>query len=83
MARYWFRPKKYGIGAGLPISWEGWALLAGYFGLCLLLIVLTPLLFGVQAAVAAGAITVATSLALTVISAAKTEGGWRWRWGED
>ena len=22
----WFAPKKYGYGAGLPISWQGWAL---------------------------------------------------------
>ena len=21
----WFAPKRYGIGAGLPISWQGWA----------------------------------------------------------
>jgi hypothetical protein len=22
----WFAPKRYGYGAGLPISWQGWAL---------------------------------------------------------
>ena len=22
----WFAPKRYGYGAGLPITWQGWAL---------------------------------------------------------
>src|SRR5579884_3283512 len=26
----WFAPRRYGYGAGLPISWQGWALTAGY-----------------------------------------------------
>ena len=26
----WFAPKRFGYGAGLPIAWQGWALLAGY-----------------------------------------------------
>ena len=26
----WFRAKNYGFGAGLPIRWQGWALLATY-----------------------------------------------------
>jgi hypothetical protein len=25
MARYWFRPRRYGYGA-TPVTWEGWAL---------------------------------------------------------
>jgi hypothetical protein len=27
---YWFAPKKFGYGAGLPTAWQGWALLIGY-----------------------------------------------------
>jgi hypothetical protein len=23
--RYWFRAKRYGLGWGLPCSWQGWA----------------------------------------------------------
>ena len=38
---YWFEPKKLGYGAGLPVAWQGWVLLASYTGvlagLCLLL----------------------------------------------
>ena len=26
----WFAPKRYGYGAGLPISWQGWALTIGF-----------------------------------------------------
>ena len=26
----WFAPKRYGYGTGLPIAWQGWALLAAY-----------------------------------------------------
>jgi hypothetical protein len=25
MGKPWFRVKRYGFGAGLPCSWEGWA----------------------------------------------------------
>ena len=28
--RYWFPAKRYGWGWGLPITWQGWAVLAGY-----------------------------------------------------
>ena len=26
----WFAPKRYGYGAGLPISWQGWALTCAF-----------------------------------------------------
>jgi hypothetical protein len=26
----WFHPKKYGYGAGLPMRWQAWVLLAAY-----------------------------------------------------
>ncbi len=54
----WFTPKRYGYGAGLPVAWQGWALLAGVVGL------LATLLLG-------------------WVAAARTRGGWRWRWGGD
>ena len=25
----WFAPKRYGYGAGLPIAWQGWAVIVG------------------------------------------------------
>jgi len=28
---YWFRAKRYGWGWGLPLRWQGWAVLLAYF----------------------------------------------------
>jgi hypothetical protein len=28
--RYWFRAKRYGLGWGLPIAWQGWAVLVSW-----------------------------------------------------
>jgi hypothetical protein len=28
MSRYWFPAKRYGWGWGLPVTWQGWAVLA-------------------------------------------------------
>jgi len=74
----WFAPKRYGIGSGLPISWQGWLVTLVYAG----------------AAVGAAALfrdrplqMVATLIPLTVvflvIASRTTRGGWRWRWGDD
>ncbi len=34
--RYWFPAKRYGWGWGVPISWQGWAVLAAFFALLLI-----------------------------------------------
>lgn len=76
--RPWFRQKAYGYGAGLPIAWQGWALLA------LHLAVIGGLAFGFQDRPLALAAAVATAALLPLpIYAARTEGGWRWRWGSE
>ena len=74
----WFAPKRYGIGAGLPIAWQGWVLLAGF----LLVICLAFWLFG-PANPAGLAVIIPAGIAFAVITAMTTKGGWRWRWGED
>jgi hypothetical protein len=33
--KYWFPAKRYGWGWGLPVAWQGWVVLVGFF--CLLL----------------------------------------------
>jgi hypothetical protein len=33
--RYWFRAKRYGWGWGLPLTWEGWVVLAVWLGIFL------------------------------------------------
>lgn len=74
----WFAPKRYGYGAGLPLTWQAWALTAGY---CLL-VTAAALLLVERSIFAFIAVTVAATVPFLVVCARKTRGGWRWRWGE-
>jgi hypothetical protein len=29
----WFAPKRFGVGPGVPISWQGWALTIGFIAI--------------------------------------------------
>ena len=77
----WFAPTKYGIGAGPPIAPQGWAVLSVYMlvmGLCALLIGWDQdvgLLFAIP-------LMIVATLVFIIVAAAKTRGGWRWRWGD-
>lgn len=74
----WFEPKRYGYGAGLPVAWQGWALLLAYLAVLVAagaLMPRHPWLFGI--------VVVVATAALLPIVAARTRGGWRWRWGAD
>ena len=73
----WFAPKRYGYGAGLPVAWQGWALLGAY----LALVGGTVFIFGENEPVAVLALIVPATISLIIISASTTRGGWRWRWG--
>ncbi|MDN3646705.1 hypothetical protein QWY75_10885 [Pontixanthobacter aestiaquae] len=75
---YWFAPKKFGYGSGLPIAWQGWVLLAGYI----------VLMFGAALLLESGglgvtAILVAAMIIMTIlfvfIAKRRTKGGWKWR----
>ncbi|PZU06763.1 hypothetical protein [Sphingomonas sp.] len=76
----WFAAKRFGIGAGRPISIEGWVTIVAFLAL----------IAGLTTAQARGTIThiqfvafVAIAMALLLaIVARHTEGGWRWRWGK-
>jgi hypothetical protein len=78
----WFAPRRFGIGAGLPIAWEGWALLTAYIALML---PATRLVARQQPdqRVAGVALMVLATTALVTIAARTTRGGWRWRSGRD
>lgn len=79
MGKPWFRVKRYGFGAGLPCSWEGWALLAGF-----LVVVVTSgvVLAGRNPMLHLGLVLAATAI-LVVVSWRKSDGPWKWRWGQD
>jgi len=73
----WFAPKRFGYGAGLPIRWQGWAVVALYLaaiGAAALLIRYSWIAYG--------GILAAATAAFILVCAQKTRGGWRWRWGE-
>lgn len=72
----WFAPKRYGYGAGFPIAWQGWAVLASYIGA----MIANGLAFGDRPA-AFYAVTAPLTLLLLFVAAKTTRGGWRWRWG--
>ena len=73
----WFAPKRYGYGAGLPISWQGWALLLAY----LLLLGAAGFLLRHNSLGYPSAAAIVTATFIAIVSRT-TKGGWRWRWGE-
>jgi len=77
----WFAPKRYGYGAGLPIAWQGWALLAGYIAVML---APTPLLEWdpILGTGIAAAVWIAATALFLWLAKRKTRGGWRFRNGE-
>ena len=83
MSTYWFRPKRYGYGA-TPVTWQGW----GVVFAAVAVIALAAVFFlgrhhplGVPTLLAFFASEVVVLAVLWVIVRHKTEGEWRWRWG--
>jgi hypothetical protein len=72
--RPWFRPKRRGFGTGLPITWQGWLMLAMHIAL----ITGIAILLRDRPAMMTIALILA-GLAPMPLYRAKTEGGWRWR----
>ncbi len=74
----WFAPKRFGYGAGLPIVWQGWAMLVVH-------VVAISGAVHLLAARPVSMIVAALLIALLPLPlplyAAKTGGGWRWRSG--
>ncbi|MFL6741727.1 MAG: hypothetical protein ACJ8FG_09020 [Sphingomicrobium sp.] len=73
----WFAPKRYGYGASLPISWQGWAVMLVFIAA----VGAIAFLFGDRAVVLV-ALIVPLAVMLILITARTTRGGWRWRWGD-
>ena len=72
----WFAPKRYGYGAAVPISWQGWAITLAYVaivGAAAFRFRDNPLVFV--------AILVPVTAVFVTIAARTTRGGWSWRWG--
>ncbi|MGA8077630.1 MAG: hypothetical protein WBD53_05675 [Xanthobacteraceae bacterium] len=82
MATYWFKPKRYGYGA-TPVTWQGWAVTLGtvlvMVAVSLVLRLAERQSLGLAAMLAFDAAALAM---LFVICRRKTDGEWRWRWGD-
>lgn len=86
MAR-WFKPKRYGYGA-TPVTWQGWALVAGFVGAVLFL---AWGLIGFDRSQPPGffnlimffKFVLLLVMALWIVSKRHTDGEWRWRWGRN
>ena len=74
----WFAPKRYGYGAGLPVSWQGWLVVAIFT-----VVTIAAAIFCADRPLLLGAILAPAVILLWVITAKTTRGGWRWRWGGD
>jgi len=72
--RPWFRPKNRGYDTGLPITWQGWVMLAVHIAL---IAGVSVLLRGKPAMMTI--FVILAGLAPMPLYRAKTEGGWRWR----
>lgn len=73
----WFAPKRFGFGAGLPIAWQGWALIAAWAAV----VFATMALLAPRHPMLAVIMVVILSIPMLVVSARHTRGGWKWRWG--
>ncbi len=73
----WFAAKRYGYGAGMPIAWQGWVVMAAFF----VIAAAATTFFAKRPLVFASILAPAVAI-LMVITARTTRGGWRWRWGD-
>ena len=82
MAEYWFKPKRYGYGA-TPVTWQGWAVTVATVlamvsaSVCLRLTARS--LWTLAALLIFDAVAI---FVLVIVSRRKTDGEWRWRWGD-
>jgi len=84
MSDYWFRPKQRGIGAGVPLNWKGWALFVSFVGAILAVPFGLRAIMGYEGSpfLRLGVVGL-ISVPFVWLAWKKTEGGWRWRKGDD
>jgi hypothetical protein len=82
MGKPWFRTKRYGYGAGLPCSWEGWATLAGFGGAIFGLSALPETITQAHPSLPLG-IGGLLIFGFVALVWRKSDKPWSWRWGGD
>ena len=84
MSDYWFKPKQRGIGAGVPLNWKGWALFGAFVGAILAVPFGLRLVIGYEGSpLLRIAVVAVISVPFLLLAWKKTEGGWRWRRGDE
>ncbi len=72
---YWFPAKRFGLGWGFPVTWQGWATFIAWFGVVvgagLRFMPASPFAF-------LTIVAVATALLLFVCYLKGAPAGWRW-----
>jgi hypothetical protein len=77
---YWFPVKTYGWGWGLPVRWQGWVVVLGYFALFFLGLRYFRGQRDVRGLIA---YVLVLTVLLIVVVIAKGERPARWRWGKN
>ena len=81
MTRHWFKPKRYGYGA-TPVTWQGWAVtIAAVLAMIAVSLILRLEARNYWALAALLTFDAVVVTALIIVSRRKTDGEWRWRWG--
>ncbi len=78
MSKPWFRVKRYGVGVGLPCSWEGWLVTVAF----LAIMIAGGVLAGEHAGLRIVTILIAVAV-FGVVARLKSDAPWKWRWGQD
>jgi hypothetical protein len=76
MDQPWFAAKRFGIGSGRPIAWQGWVVTALFMAGAFAAFRFAPERLKIG-------LVIILIVAFSVVAAAKTRGGWRWRWGRE
>ena len=75
----WFYASRYGYGASIPASWQGWVVTIVYLAIA----IGSAILLGERHLVAFLGIIIPATLIFILIASRTTKGGWKWRWGKD
>ena len=75
MGKPWFHIKRYGVGAGLPCSWQGWVAVAVFLAV-IFATGLAELPTGPRLA-----IVLVDVIAFVAVARLKSDAPWKWRWG--
>jgi predicted membrane metal-binding protein len=78
---YWFKPRRYGHGAS-PTTWQGWATIIAFPVICAAVALALFAWLPPIASVVLFTIFMAAALfAFIAFVRKKTDGEWRWSWG--